>query len=192
METGRGGQGFAELWSRWCRVALEGQPEEIYLWWAIADRIEKDDRFLESYDHRALYKELIARKIVGALPVLLKKWDSFVGHNFGSFEAFPGSRAITLRSYVSDMLLFADRGHMELLERFIAEREDKLGELRPKLEEVRRREPAGVEEPPFRCEKRAPLEGMVKPPAGFFDPPKAPEEPKAPSGDLPDVVVEVK
>ncbi len=178
-----------EAWPRWCRQALEGEPEELYLWMAIADRIEKDDRFLESYDNRELFSALVQRGYAMSVPILLQRWDEYVLKEYPNPSPNPEDRRMTHRNFLAKVLSFAEPAHVELLERFITRREETLGDLRPKLEEVRRRQPVKVEEPPFRCEKKPPLEGMVKPPPGFFDRPK-PSEPEAPAPEK-DVVIEV-
>jgi hypothetical protein len=170
--------GLIDLWPRWCRAALSGQPEEIYLWWAIADRIEKNEMFMESYDNRVLYRVMAKQELAQTVPVLLTTRDSYITHEF--FK--PDQRVY--RDFLLRVISFAEPQHMELLEQFIAEREEMLGDLRPRLDEVRKREPQPVVEPPFRSEKRPPLEGAQPPPPGFFDPPSPPEPAAAepPSG----------
>lgn len=176
--------GLIDLWPRWCRAALSGQPEEIYLWWAIADRAEKDSEFLKWFDNRALLWSLVERKSEVAVPVLLSRWDEYVRHEYPNPQVDPLVRKSTHRGFLAEILSFAEPQHMELLEQFIAEREEMLGDLRPRLDEVRKREPQPVVEPPFRSEKRPPLEGAQPPPPGFFDPPSPPEPAAAepPSG----------
>lgn len=83
----------------------------------------------------------------------------------------------------------ATQEHIELLEQFINEHEDLLGRYRLELEEVRRREPVKVEEPPFRCQRKPPLEGMKKPPEDFFAPRK-PKPAASPPGEPQVIIVE--
>ena len=179
-----------ECWPRWCRQALEGQPEEIYLWMAIADRIEKEEGFLESYDNRELFSALVRRHGCGmAIPILLQRWDEYVRKEFPDPRPDPHDRRMTHRNFLTRVISLAQPEHVALVERFIAEREEIFGELRPLLEEVRQRAPVKVEEPRFRCEKRPPLEGKREPPPGFFDPPRPPEP--APEDTPQDIVIEV-
>ena len=89
-----------ECWPRWCRQALEGQPEEIYLWMAIADRIEKEEGFLESYDNRELFSALVRRHGCGmAIPILLQRWDEYVRKEFPDPRPDPHDRRMTHRNF---------------------------------------------------------------------------------------------
>jgi len=184
-------------WPRWCRQALEGQPEEIYLWMAIADAVQKDEHFLKFYEGRRLFWEVIRKKIGQTVPALVAGWDRFLAFEH---EDYPGAQPGILElnrkrrseahpGFLRAILDFAESEHVDILERFIEQHESELGKYRSELEGVRKRTPQRVEEPPFRCEKRPPLEGKREPPHGFFDPPRPPEP--APEDTPQDVVIEV-
>lgn len=95
----RGDRRFSyEWWPAFCRAALEGQPEELYLWWAVADAIKRDKKFLESYDHRRLFWTVIRKKVHGAVPSLIRGWERFVAYEFRDYpDATPGTLELNRR-----------------------------------------------------------------------------------------------
>ena len=141
---------FLVFWPRWCRAAVEGQPEEVFLNKAITERLKKDPK-LESRDAVELYKLLRDKKCADAVPVLLDRYYVYNEREVpGKLESYPGSRAITYRGMFEPIISFADTRHAGLLEDFIAEH-PMLVELNWMLEQVRERPaPAPTADPPFR------------------------------------------
>lgn len=136
-----------EQWQRWCRLALAGQPEEVLLHRAMAERLEKDER-LEASDAVQLYKELLRAKHADAVPVLVRRYEAYNKREIIGPEVFLGSHAITFRGMFQPILDMADERHVELLEAYMA-RQPWLVERLPALAEVRGRTLEAPAEPPF-------------------------------------------
>jgi hypothetical protein len=81
-------------WQRWCRMALAGRPEEVYLHRAMTERIEKDE-LLEAADATRLYRELLDAKWAEAVPVLIRRYEAYNKREIRGPEVFLGSHAIT-------------------------------------------------------------------------------------------------
>ena len=138
--------GFVRQWQRWCRMALAGQPEEVFLHRAMAERLEKDER-LEADDAVQLYKELLRAKYADAVPVLVRRYEAYNKREIIGPEVFPGSHAITFRGMFQPILDMADERHVELLESYMA-RQPWLVELLSVLAEVRSRTPVETDAEP--------------------------------------------
>jgi hypothetical protein len=140
---------FESAWPRWCRLALAGQPEEMYLFLAMTDRIAKDER-LESHEAVVLYRTVRDAKVANVVSVLVDRFEAFFGREVTGPEMFPGRHAQLLRGMFQPILASADSRHSDLLDKFVAAH-PALSELAPKLAEVRARPaPPPVEDPPFR------------------------------------------
>ena len=137
-----------EQWQRWCRMALSGRPEEVYLLLAMTDRLEKDE-LLEAADATQLYRELLNAQWPEAVPVLVRRYDAYNKRKVRGPEVFPGSQAITFRGMFQPILDTADHRHAELLEVYMTG-ESRLAELLPALADVRGRAAAATKaEPSF-------------------------------------------
>ncbi|MBU4459591.1 MAG: hypothetical protein KJ579_03400 [Verrucomicrobia bacterium] len=136
-------------WARWCRLALAGQPEEMYLFLAMTDRIAKDER-LESPEAVVLYRTVRDAKDANAVVVLVDRFEAFFGREVTGPEMFPGRHAQLFRGMFEPILASADSRHSDLLDKFAAVH-PALFQLTPKLAEVRARPaPPPKAEPPFR------------------------------------------
>jgi hypothetical protein len=137
-----------EHWQRWCRMALAGRPEEVYLHLAMRERLEKDER-LEAADAARIYRELLESKWPEAVPVLVRRYEAYNKREIRGPEAFPGSHAITFRGMFQPILDMADHRHAEMLEAYMA-RQPRLAELLPSLGDVWGRTPVSSKaEPSF-------------------------------------------
>jgi hypothetical protein len=140
---------ICEHWNPWCRAVLKGQPEEMYMWLTIEDRLDRDVA-MEAYDAKTLYAYMRKNKQTNSVPVLVRKHDASFKRDAGGIELYPGSLLKSYQYRFDIIISFSDSSHADMLEKFIDERPD-LAELKPKLEEVRAR-PAhpSAPEPPFR------------------------------------------
>ncbi|NLB66064.1 MAG: hypothetical protein GX803_06320 [Lentisphaerae bacterium] len=150
-QTGEGPLNIAdarliEKWPSWCRMALAGRPEEVFLHRTLAERLEKDER-LEAGDAVQLYKELFHAKHTDAVPVLVRRYEAYNKREIVGPEVFPGSHAITFRGMFQPILDMADERHVELLESYMA-RQPWLVERLPALAEVRDRTPVEAKAEP--------------------------------------------
>jgi hypothetical protein len=133
----------------WGRKALAGQIEHDYLCRAMADRLAKDVS-LERPDAVAIYQELIKQKEASAVPALIMTCEAFYTRTRMGIEMHPGENDEIRRAMVQDILNFADSRHVDMLEKYIAEK-PVLEPLKQRLAEVRARPaPPPVIEPPFR------------------------------------------
>jgi hypothetical protein len=138
-----------EHWNSWCRAALKGQPEEVYLWLSIEERLDHDAT-MEAYDVRNLYAYLRNNEQTNFVPVLVRTYYAYFKKLSPGRERYPGRYAEIHQRKFGPILSFANSSHIAMLEKFIDERPD-LAELKPKLEEVRLRPPQPPKpEPPFR------------------------------------------
>lgn len=133
---------FIERWPTWCRMALSGRPEEVYLFLTMTDRLEKDE-LLEAADATQLYRELLNAQWPEAVPVLVRRYDAYNKRKVRGPEVFPGSQAITFRGMFQPILDTADHRHAELLEVYMTG-ESRLAELLPALADVRGRAAAAT------------------------------------------------
>lgn len=137
-----------EHWQRWCRMALAGRQEEVYLHRAMAERIEKDEH-LEAADAVRLYKELLGAEWADAVPVLIRRYEAYNKRAVKGPELFEGRHAQLYRGMFQPILAMADNRHAEMLEAYMA-RQPRLAELLPSLGDVRGRTPVSSKaEPSF-------------------------------------------
>lgn len=137
-----------EHWQRWCRMALAGRQEEVYLHRAMAERIEKDEH-LEAADAVRLYKELLGAEWADAVPVLIRRYEAYNKRAVKGPELFEGRHAQLYRGMFQPILAMADNRHAEMLEAYMA-RQPRLAELLPSLADVRGRTPVSSKaEPSF-------------------------------------------
>ncbi len=142
-------QGVNVDWARWCRLALAGQPEELFLVRAIMDRLVRDEQ-LESPDAFESYRCLLEGTKSDAIPVLVQRYDAYNRREASGIELYPGAKAESYSGLFKPILQFADSRHADLLEKFV-DAHPALSELTPKLAEVRARPaPPPKAEPPFR------------------------------------------
>lgn len=138
-----------ECWPKWCRDALKRQPERWYLLQAIFERLE-NDKDLTDQENVSHYDVLFREKEVEAVPVLAKLHEAFLK------RALPGLKlsAEERRSALENIFGFANAGHRDVIEKFIAENPDYLP-LTNKLAAVSARPaPPSPVEPPFRLGQR--------------------------------------
>ncbi len=126
-----------EYWNPWCRAVLKGQPEEVYLWLSIEDRLDRDVA-MEAYDSKTLYAYVRKNKQTNSVSVLVRRYDAYFQRDTGGIDAYPGRNAELYSGILKTIISFSDSSHADMLEKFIDERPD-LAELKPKLEEVRAR-----------------------------------------------------
>ena len=137
-----------EHWQRWCRMALAGRPEEMYLLRAMTERLEKDE-LLEAADAVRLYREILDAKWPEAVPVLVRRYEAYNKREITGPEVFSGSHAITYRGMFQPILAMADHRHAEMLAAYMAG-QPRLAELLPSLADVLGRTPvASKKEPSF-------------------------------------------
>jgi len=128
-----------EHWQRWCRMALAGRPEEVYLLRAMTERIEKDE-FLEAADAVRLYREILDAKWPEAVPVLVRRYEAYNKRAVIGPELFEGRHDQLYRGMFQPILDMADHRHAQMLEANMAS-QPRLAELLPSLAEVRGRTP---------------------------------------------------
>ena len=140
---------FELAWPWWCREALTGQPEEIFLLLAIRERLQNDQELVER-ENFEFYKKLLKEQDAEAVSILVQRYDAFNKREVTGPELFAGRHAELYRGMFEPILSFADSRHADLLEAFIA-KHLALADLKPKLTDVRAR-PAQVPkaEPPLR------------------------------------------
>ncbi len=140
-------------WLDWCIASLKGQPEYYYLIQALTEKLESDASLSEP-PNAELYRYLLLHKETNAVPVLVKRYDTYNKHEDNGGEAFAGAREITYRGMFEPILEIADSRHANLLEKFITEK-PVLEPLKEKLAEVRKRSaPPPLVEPPFRLNRQ--------------------------------------
>lgn len=137
---------FIKQWPSWCRMALAGRPEEVYLLRAMTECLEKDEH-LESEDAVRLYKEILSADWAEAVPVLTRRYEAYNTRESIGPEVFPGSHAITFRGMFQPILAMADHRHAEMLEAYMA-RQPRLAELLPTLADVRGKTPVEAKAEP--------------------------------------------
>ena len=141
-----------DYWSRWCRMALCGQPEHEYLIQVMIERVNNDPS-LEKRETVSIYKELVKQNEAIAIPALLMRCEAFYTRTCTGLEMYPGENDGVRRAMVQDILNFADSRHADILEKYISEKPI-LEPLKKRLAEVRARPaPPPVDEPPFRLGK---------------------------------------
>ena len=126
-----------EFWPRWCRLAMAGHPEEVYLYKAMEERLEKDVT-LQDPDAIELYRSLYDSKQADVVPILVQRYDAFNRRKVTGPEMYPGEDAKIYANGFKSVFNFADSRHADLLEKFIADH-PALAELKPKIAEVRAR-----------------------------------------------------
>ena len=96
------------------------------------------------------YRARVLAKDADAIPVLVDRFEVFFQADGPTVETYLGQKEEMFRMSFAELLAFADRRHIALLEEYISEH-PVLEPLRPKLEEVKKRPaPEPVPEPPFR------------------------------------------
>lgn len=139
-------------WMDWCMEALSGQPEEVYLFLAIEDRLDRDAN-MEIMDARWLYSYLRDIKQTISVPLMVRRYDAFFKVNYSQLERFPGHKNERYAIFFTPIILLANSSHLELLEKSIDER-PALAEHKPNLEKVRARPAhAPAPDPAFRLGK---------------------------------------
>ena len=108
-------------WLDWCIASLKGQPEYYYLIQALTEKLESDASLSEP-PNAELYRYLLLHKETNAVPVLVKRYDTYNKHEDNGGEAFAGAREITYRGMFEPILEIADSRHANLLEKFITEK----------------------------------------------------------------------
>jgi hypothetical protein len=135
-------------WQRWCRMALAGRPEEVYLHLAMTERIEKDE-LLEAADAARLYRELLDAKWPEAVPVWFGDMRHTTSGKSEGLNILKARHAQLYRGMFQPILDMADHRHAEMLEAYMA-RQPRLAELLPSLADVRGRAPVAPKaEPSF-------------------------------------------
>jgi|GEM_PF-1293479 len=134
-------------WPRWCQEAVVSEPERYWCRLIVTERMLTTPY---SAWHTGRYQTFMREQDVDAVPILVRFFDVYFQNEVVGTEAYPGSRAVTLRGMVSPIFDFADSRHADLLENFIAEK-PALEPLMKRLPEVRARPaPPPPTEPLFR------------------------------------------
>jgi hypothetical protein len=135
-----------EFWDRWCRRALDNEPERYFFLRAISERLEKNVDFHDHADF-LLYNELRKSEIGEAMPTLIRCHRAYFSR---LLSAPPEQKPETYRNNFDDLLKFADSRHADLIEKTIQENPT-LVSLMDRVAEIRKR-PArsALAEPPFR------------------------------------------
>ncbi len=127
-------------WQNWCLKAVSAQPERYWYLLAVEERMSASPF---SPWHQGRYETFLREKESEAVPILVKYYDAIK-------QIYPSNREDWYRDGFVPILLLADARHMDLLEKFIAEK-PALEPLKKRLAEVRvRPAPPPVTEPPFR------------------------------------------
>jgi hypothetical protein len=140
---------FEQVWPKWCREAMIGQPEACYLPLVKAERV-KNDPALDDPQNMQFYRELLKTEDGDTVSTLVQRYNAYNRRKVIGPEMYAGEDAKIYANEFRSILAFADSRHVDLLDKFIADHAA-LADLKSRLADVRAKPaPAAKADPPFR------------------------------------------